>query len=881
MMDEQSTDNLMSGALFAEHFRRETTEMLVSRTRWALYAACLVYPGFWFLDRVISPANATYFGLIRLAVLAGYLLTLLLYTRPIGRKFATHLSVFVVFLSAFGIELMAPYLGGFKSDYYVGIMMAMFVGGLFMPWSVAATVVCGVLIVGGYFGLNGLYGYWATAPLSEIAPPFFFMSGSFLFMTWANRDKDITRRKDLALRMRMERANEDLKALDESKTRFFSNVSHELRSPLMLILGPIEQMLSEPQRPQIRALLEAMDANARRLLRQVNTLLDFAKMDAGKLKLHYDGGNLGEVLKKLVVAAAPLAQRRGITLTIEGEENLPEALLDYGKVETIAANLISNAIKFTPEGGKIMVRAGSDANRLWFEVEDTGYGIPEDQLKSVFERFRQVDDALSRKAGGTGLGLAMVKELTELHKGRVDVTSALGKGTTFHIELPLSPDLDALDRRRQAAGRRRADQIAATRTDTMLGMYYEEKHSEKTLLSDVEASRLEIQARADGEPEQKAPADAPRLLLVEDNADLRTFVARALAKTYNVSAACDGLDGLETAKRVRPDLVITDVMMPRMDGYEFCRRLREDPAFDQVPVILATAEWGTDKLVKGVDVGANDYISKPFEMRELEARIKAHLRARFLERSLQDRDKRLNAIGRVTSAIVHDLRNPLNVVLGFAQLAREDAANRNEQDIIENLDTVISESKRLGLMVAEVLDFAKGRISELSLEQVELGPFLTSLGSLYRDKLKKSGIALAVDPGHLNELTLSLDPMRTRRVLENLVKNAEEAILETPYRRGANHVWITVTKEERAVAVRVADDGPGIAPEVANTLFEPFTTKKKAGTGLGLATAKSLMLAQGGEIAVEPKAKEGGAAFILRFPFVTPSVQAPESVETE
>ena len=777
MADMESKEQLEKSPIFIEQYKRETTDLVISRTKYALWAACVVYPGFGLLDSVVTDdLHLPIFWAIRIAVVLGYAIALILLRYPIGRKLAVLLSVGVVFISGFGIALMIPFIGGFASGYYIGVLMALFVAGLFMPWDVKATLVCGFLIEGGYLLVN-----WIAVPeaatLANMAEPVFFLTGSFAFTVWANREKEMSRRRDLLQRLQLEKANEDLKALDEVKTRFFSNVSHELRSPLMLILGPIEAMLPKIADQDHRVYLEAMEANARRLLRQVNSLLDFAKMDAGKLKCQYQTGNLGQLLKDLVVAAIPLAEQRGITIKIESYEDIPDNYLDFPKVETIAANLLSNAIKFTPKEGTITVKGFFDSDKVGFDVSDTGCGIPEDQLDSVFERFRQVDDALSRKAGGTGLGLAMVKELTELHKGRVTVRSKLGQGTTFNVELPRTPEFEPLDRRRQA-GRRRADQFAATRTTSMLGMYYEEKNSKRTLLSDVEAHRLEIQARTEATPKVQAPEDAPRILIVEDNPDLRTFIARGLSEKYQVATAYDGMNGLEVVGPFNPDLIMTDVMMPRMDGYTFCKKIREQKIYDKVPVILATAEWGTDKLVQGVDAGANDYISKPFEMRELEARITAHLRTRFAERELAERERRLSWIGEKTSEIVHDLRNPLNSVLGFAQLAKEEIQTRDGRSVPEYLDTVVQEAKRLGLMMTEVLEFTKGSIGTLALEETPIGPFLVTISNLQRERLKRHHIELMLDLGPEPELRVSLDPMRLRRVIENLIKNAEEAILQ-------------------------------------------------------------------------------------------------------
>jgi signal transduction histidine kinase len=880
-MDEKTRQEIESNPIFRQRLEAENLGLLISRTRYALLAAFFVYTGFWFLDRITSPENQYIFLVIRLCVVAGYLVAYLLLRTDLGSRIAIYLSVGVVYISALGIALMIPYIGGFKSGYYIGIMMALFVAGLFMPWDVKSTIVCGVLILASYFGINLIRQPLDEAALIQASQPFFFMSGSFLFTIWANREKEASRRTDLLQRMQLEKAAEDLKALDETKTRFFSNVSHELRSPLMMILGPVETMIQESPGGDKQRLLEAVEANARRLLRTVNGLLDFAKLDAGKLKCKYTEGNVGQLLESLVKAAQPLAERRGISLTLEGHESIPDSVFDENKVETIAANLISNAMKFTQEKGSIAVRASFDEARIRFEVADTGCGIPADQLESIFQRFVQVDDALTRKTGGgTGLGLAMVKELSEIHQGRVAVESELGKGSVFKVELPRQPDLDSLNRR-QNVGRRKSDQMADVRTKSMLALHYDEKASMRILLSDVLASKLAIQAGKGEAALQQAPADAPRILYVEDNPDMRAFVGRALSKTFRMGLAVDGVDGLEAAQRQIPDLIVTDVMMPRMDGYEFCRQIRTKTEFAKVPIIIVSAEFGTDKIVKGLEVGASDFVQKPFEMRELQARIQAHLRMVGLEKSLQDRDLRLSAIGNMTSSIVHDLKNPLSNIIMYTQLAKADALSEGNSASVEDLETVILESKRLGLMIAEVLDFARGRISELNLQQTALKPFLESTCVLMANQLSNHGISLAFEHNADELLEIMLDRARTQRVFENLIKNSREAILSSPGGGLNRHIWVSTHQHDNSVVIRVADDGPGIPWEIASTLFEPFASHgKKSGTGLGLAIARSLVRAQGGEITIETLGSQGGASFIIKFPLQAAEGSAPGSIQS-
>lgn len=856
----------MDGTVFKRRLRNEALDLTIVRTKYALLVAFFVYPAFAILDYSVAPGRMLPFLLVRLGVLGTYGIGYLLLSRPVGRKIATAVSVGVVYTSALGIIVMIPYIGGFNSSYYIGVLMALVVAGLFMPWDVKASFACVLLILFSYFGINFIFTDPERYTLSSLLAPFFFLSGTSIFTIFANWEKGRTRRKDLLQRMQIEKNAEELKALDEAKMRFFSNVSHELRSPLMLILGPIESIREGREETIPPDMLEAMEANARRLLRQVNTLLDFAKMDSGRLQCNYAENNLGRILKELYVAAQPHARRRDITFKLIDAEKIPDTMIDAEKVETIAANLLSNAMKFTPIGGAITIRLGHDDDRLWFEIEDTGAGIPADQLEKVFERFLQVDDALSRQTEGTGLGLAMVKELTKLHLGRVTVDSTVGKGSTFRVELPRNPETKPVERRRRI-GRRREDHMAAERTAAMLGMHYEKRASAKTLLADIDSSKLERLKPLPGSEEHTTPDDAPSLLYVEDNPDLRTFVANALSRKYRVQTADDGVEGLEAVRRRMPDLIISDVMMPRMDGYEFCRKLREDPAYRQVPVIMVTAKSGTEAVIEGLDIGANDYVSKPFELRELEARIEAHLRAHRLEKQLQERDSRLAAIGSMTSSIVHDLRNPLASILGFSQVVKADAEQAGSAETSKLIDPVVSEAKRLERMITEVLDFARGKAADLKPAPVVVRDFFETITEPIQKRLTKLNIELIIEHEANDDLTLNFDRDRMQRVFENLTKNAQEALTENVVEEQKKHIWITTRTDGDKAVIRIADDGPGIPEEIVETLFKTFTTSgKKSGTGLGLATVRNIVVAHGGEIAVQAKSDKGGAAFVMTFP---------------
>jgi signal transduction histidine kinase len=549
-MGEIESNEIEQTPSFKERLKDEGRELLSSRLRYVLAVGSFLYLSFYGLDFVLEPEHHVIFLGLRLFVVLNHLTGIALLSSKHGPRIAAPLSVWAAYISSLAIAIMSVFLGGFTSSYYVGIVFVLFMTGLFVPMTVAATILNGLLTVVSYFAVNVFFGPPESMKLAVAVSPFFFLSGAVALAVTANYSKERTRRRDLRLRMQIEKANEELKELDNAKMRFFSNVSHELRTPLTLILGPLEVILQGKQNPDLRPLLEAMEANARRLLRHVNALLDFAKIDAGKLECNYEYDNLGKILQGLAIAARPHLLNRKISLAIEGFDSIPETILDVEKVETMAANLLSNAIKFTPDGGRITIKAGEEREIVWFEVEDTGIGIPNDKLDTIFERFHQVDDALNRNREGTGLGLAMVKQLTRIHTGKVTVQSRLGEGTTFRIELPKRPDFKSLERR-GIIGRRREDQMSYARTVALIGAAGEQKSvsQTETLLADVLGSRFGNDQNTTNRIRHLAPPDAQKILVVDDNQDLRTFIANSLADDYRVEMAQDGVEGLELARR--------------------------------------------------------------------------------------------------------------------------------------------------------------------------------------------------------------------------------------------------------------------------------------------------------------------------------------------
>jgi signal transduction histidine kinase len=286
-----------------------------------------------------------------------------------------------------------------------------------------------------------------------------------------------------------------------------------------------------------------------------------------------------------------------------------------------------------------------------------------------------------------------------------------------------------------------------------------------------------------------------------------------------------------------------------------------------VPIILVTAKSGGEAVEAGLEIGATDYVPKPFEMRELKARIATHLKNRFLEKNINEQETRLTAIGQMTSAVVHDLKNPLNTIMGFTQIAQQDSETLGEKEISKNLSYVMESSVRLNRMIAEILDFAKGYAPRLNSEAVLLVPFLETTLTVHKERLSQLGISLFTRHVQCDNVQVCFDSDQMHRVIENLVMNSKDAFFNSNHEIPEKKIRVETQCDQNRVKIRFSDNGPGISEEVKKSIFDPFTpTGKKTGVGLGLSTVRNIVSAHSGTIAVETDEKKGGAVFELTFP---------------
>ena len=639
----------------------------------------------------------------------------------------------------------------------------------------------------------------------------------------------------------LQEANRQLRGADAAKTAFFASVSHELRTPLALILGPVEAILATPALgADERRVLEGVQRNAKGLLAHVNDLLDIAQAESGRMTARYARVDLADLVRTTAACFDSFAEARGVRFVVTAPEVLPSEL-DAAQIGRVLLNVLSNAFKFTPGGGRITcdVAAAPDASVI--TVTDSGPGIPPELRPRIFERFYRVDSSDTRRVSGTGLGLAIARDFVALHGGSIAVGEAPAGGARFTITLPLAAPAGT--------------DVADAADDAM---------------APLAAAQAALDALAPAPAAAPVPAPAvagaARVLVVEDNPAMNQFLVETLAPQYQVESAFDGAEGLAKARRERPDLVLTDIMMPVLSGDRMIREMRRRPELADVPIIVMSARADDALRLELLRDGAQDYVTKPCTREELLARVRTFIelerRRRSLEvtlatlRATQDemvRREKLAMLGRLAAGVAHELRHPLGVIANgayYLSLVHPDARGA----VREHLDLIASQIAMAEQIIGDLMAFAKLQPSQ---------PARTAVQPLVDEQLARVGrlehvatrLQLADD---LPEV--EVDEAQIGQVLFNLILNATQALDGV---RG--ELTIRAARDPKGVRVDVIDDGPGIPPDRHEQIFEPLFTTKPRGIGLGLAVSRNLVEANGGRLTVSSRPGHG-ATFSMVLP---------------
>lgn len=650
---------------------------------------------------------------------------------------------------------------------------------------------------------------------------------------------------------------EALEELDRAKTLFFSNVSHEFRTPLTLMLGPIERMINNASDTEDREELEIVQRNAQRLLKLVNTLLDFSRIESSRYEARFEPTLLGDYVADLASFFRSAIETAGLEFEVVRQDDGVKAYIDREMWEQIVFNLLSNAFKFTLKG-KITISVRHTGANFELSVKDTGIGIPEEEHENVFKRFHRLKTEGARAYEGSGIGLAMVHELVQLHGGKMSLKSQKGVGTEFIASIPTGKD------------HLPQDQLIEERKIEVRSRYAS---------AFVQEANSWLQTASNDAQVQNIDKNTPNIIVADDNTDMREYIRRLLTPLYDVRFASNGKDALKLFETRIPDILISDIMMPDMDGLELLSAIRNSEKFKNVPVLLLSARAGDEARSSGIEAGADEYLVKPFSVRELHARVTRLLQKQQFSQSLEIAIKKkteqlelaMEAKSQFMSVVGHEVRSPISGIIGVMGLIQDNPSLDAESR--ELVEIALDSSKRLLLILNDLLDASKLSAGVLTLERREfkLRPIIGDVVQLAKPEATKNGVAILSTVSDDVPEMLCGDELRLRQIIQNLVFNAIKFTSE-----GAIEIFVESvenTDDNPKLKFTVKDSGIGITPEDQKRIFEPFvqaaesTTRVYGGTGLGLNICRTLVELMNGVIELESEIGKG-SIFTVTIPFV-------------
>ncbi|HZA54887.1 MAG TPA: ATP-binding protein, partial [Candidatus Udaeobacter sp.] len=724
-------------AEFREAFIDNERQERIKSGKVASALVIVLMPAGVILDLFVYPARVADFLLLRLLCSALGAGLWALHQTPLGVRYYRLLGIPIAILPAFFISWMIFATEGPASPYYAGLILILLAVNAIVHWSTSESLIAIGLVFLSY--LIACFP-WDIAKESGIFfNNFYFLvlagiivvTGNYLYNQLHFRE--FVLRYELGQnRQRLEETNQKLVELDRIKSQFFANVSHELRTPLTLLLAPLETLIRErgsALEPEMRQLLLIMQSNGMRLLKLINDLLDLVRLESGKMEVKREPVAIDPFLRGLSTAIRKTAEDRGIRLEAASDPAIGAVLTDSDKLERILLNLLFNALKFTPAGGKIQVKAAGQNGELVLQVSDTGAGISEEQLPFIFDRFWQADTSSQRKYGGMGIGLALVKELVEIQGGKVAVTSEIGKGTQFTVRLPY-----------RDAGRQSHEMWEEVKSDAESASPETEERPDQWLSNlnrQAEFHPSMTSLRETIRPvETSIQSGRPQVLVADDEPDMLKFLKSQLSVGFRVIEAIDGQQAIEKASQFLPDVIVCDMMMPEKDGLEICRALREQTSTRSIPILLLTARADEETKLAALSAGANDFITKPFSTLELSVRLKNLVSTHYLQQELARQNQILEAtleqlketeaqlfhseklasLGQMSAGIIHEINNPLNFAkTGLYVLRRmvESADGDKKAEFREVLRDMEDGMDRINGIVSDLRSFTQPNVTEV------------------------------------------------------------------------------------------------------------------------------------------------------------------------
>ncbi|HNO90604.1 MAG TPA: two-component regulator propeller domain-containing protein [bacterium] len=643
--------------------------------------------------------------------------------------------------------------------------------------------------------------------------------------------------------------------LDKVKTNFFTNISHEFRTPLTLIIGPLEDVLrSATLSADQRVSFELMLRQAKQLLGLINQLLEAARLESNRVQFHPSLQPLVPFVRELTSMFESAAQRKGIHLSLETYDEKIQLYYDLHAMERVLTNLISNAIKFTEQGFiKITIKHSEHTHRpsVVIFVEDSGRGIPQEHLGHIFQRFYQADGVEADQLG-SGIGLSLVHDYVEMHRGLITVESTVGKGTRFMITLFTGEE--------HLSGTITPHAEIKTETEFIYARSIAALSSEHNIAPEISAP----------DPMERQTADKPKVLIADDNADIRLYLYNLLRDEYRMIMAHDGAAALDLLQREFPDMVLSDVMMPNMDGMELCRRIKSDERTRHIPVILLTARADESSKVESLNLGADDFVAKPFSANELKARMRNLLGIHAMKLQLIEQEK-MASLGHLARGVAHEINNPLSFVTGNLSVLESRLAKLHPDENIKPIVTdIMSGTKRIAAIVQHLREFT--RLDEAERKYVDLSDMVDNILTLLAGEMQSD---IRIEKNIAQVPMIDCFPRDLNQAIAQILMNATYYVRERNRieNRSLGHITIHLNKaDEKYVELIIENDGFPIAPEIREHIFEPFFTTKPIGkgTGLGLSAVYGIIRRHHGQIRCVSEPFQP-VRFIIMLPFAIPS----------
>ncbi len=928
-MSDATTNEIQ--AAFEDHDR----QIAIGRIRIGCYLGMSMLPAGSLVDLVMYPNEASELFLIRLGGSVAMLPLLLLVNTVWGSKNYKTLGVLLAMIPAAVMTIILKVEEvGTTSPYYAGLNLVMLAIGLVLQWNFAQSFIAAFLVISMYMAVYAINPS-SSAPTNRdannsvtnvivvstntVSPPaksdlsaksdppaptdlshifitnVWFLGLTGIIVVVGNFLQSRLRFAEFALRYKLdasqkelERSNKRLRELDELKGRFFANISHELRTPLTLLLAPLEALrlqagVSADMR--LRENMDTMYANGLRLLKLINDLLDLVRLETGKLRLRIESMDVTDFLRGIVNLVKRIAEDKNLTLKLDIAEDVESIKADNDKLEKVFLNLLFNSVKFTPAGETISVNVTRDQDHILFQVVDTGVGINPDHLPYIFDRFWQADDAANRKFQGTGIGLALVKELVEAHQGTVTAQSQPGAGTTMTVRLPIvtSSSVQAIADSTVLP----KDSLSLTETTSTLSPVSDKNwlaglHRRAEMFPGFTPLRDTLRPFA-------APGNGnrPRLLIADDEYDMLRFLQSQLGDHYEIITASDGDQAISLVTQYLPGVVLCDMMLPEKDGLEVCRSLRANPPTRDIPIMILTARADDETKLQCLAAGANDFLTKPFSTAEVRVRLKNLVDNNQLQKALSWQNKKLAstveqlketelqlvqsekmaALGRMSAGIIHEINNPINFAkTGLFTLERKskllpEGERADYEEIIHDIEEGIT---RVATIVADMRAFTHPQGG--SEEDVDVQKCLiAALRFLAAETKGNIQVTQEIPEG----FTVRGNRNKLLQVFVNLLQNSIDALRYRSQSDTPTIIRVTTAASEGFQRIFFWDNGPGISDENLRKIFDPFFTTKDVGqgTGLGLSICYRILADANGRITVRSEVDQF-TEFCLEFPTI-------------